>query len=71
MSIDSSYNGGFEHDKTGVTMIAYILQAAESGKSLIRILTDDTDVMYLFSWYTGFGKCNCILQFRWNVGMGW
>ena len=24
-------------------MIAYLLQAAESGKSVIRILTDDTD----------------------------
>ena len=43
MSIDSSYNGDFEHDKAGVTMIAYLRQAAESGKSFIRILTDDTD----------------------------
>ena len=26
--------------------------------------------MSLFSWYTGFWKCSCILQSRWNVGMG-
>ena len=47
MSIDSRYNGGFDHGKADVTMIAYILQAAESGKSVIRILTDDTDVFVL------------------------
>ena len=35
MSIDSRYNVGFEHDKTGVTMIAYLLQAAKSGTSVI------------------------------------
>ena len=51
MSIDSSYNGGFEHDKAGVTMIAYLLQAAESGKSLIRILTDDTDHVFVLLVY--------------------
>ena len=44
MSIDSRYNGGFEHDEAGVIMIAYLLQAAEGGQSVIRILTDDTDV---------------------------
>ena len=47
MSIDSRNNGGFEHDKAGVTMGAYLRQAAESGKSVIRILTDDTDVVVL------------------------
>ena len=70
MPIDSRYNGGFEHEEPDVTMIVHLLQAAESGKSVIRILTDDTDIS-LFSWYTGFGKCNCILQSKWNVGMGW
>ena len=40
MSIDSRYNnGGFEHDEADVTMIGYLLQAAEGGKSVIRILT--------------------------------
>ena len=69
MSIDIRYNVGFKHDEADVTIITYLLQAAESGESVIRILTDDTDVFVL--WYTGFGKCNCILQYRWNVGMGW
>ena len=68
MSIDSRYIGGFEHDEADVTMIAYLLQAAEGGKSVIRILP--MIQMSLFSWYTRFGKCNCILQSRWNVGTG-
>ena len=50
-SFDSRYNGGFEHDKTGVTMIAYLLQAAESGTSEIRILTDDTDIFVLLVYW--------------------
>ncbi len=31
-------------------MIAYLLQAAEGAKSVIRILTDDTDVFVLMVW---------------------
>ena len=68
MSIDSRYNGVFEHDKTGVTMIAYLLQSAESGTSVIRILTDDS---FCSPRILGSGKCICILQSRWNVGKGW
>ena len=51
MSIDSRYNGGFEHDEADVTMIAYLLQAAEGGKAVIRILTDDTDVFVLLVYW--------------------
>ena len=51
MSIDSRCNGDFEHDKTGVTMIAYLLQAAESGTSEIRILTDDTGIFVLLVYW--------------------
>ena len=65
MSIDSRYNGGFEHDKAGVTMIAYLLQAAESGKSLIRILTDDTDVFVLY-WVWKMQLHSAVQMERWN-----
>ena len=51
MSINSRYKGGFEHDKAGVTLIAYLLQAAESGTSVIRILTDDTDIFVLLVYW--------------------
>ena len=67
MSIDSSYNGGFEHDKAGVTMIAYLLQAAESGKSLIRILTDDTDVFVLLVYWVWKMQLHSAVQMEhWN-----
>ena len=68
-TIDSSYNGGFEHDKAGVTMIAYLLQAAESGKSLIRILTDDTDVFVLLVYWVWKMQLHSAVQMEhWN---GW
>ena len=48
---NNNNNGGFEHDEADVTMIAYILLAAEGGKSVIRILTDDTDVFVLLEYW--------------------
>ena len=46
-------------------MGAYLLLAAESGKSEIRILSDDTDVFVLPVYWVW------KMQSRWNVGMGW
>ena len=34
-----------------MTMIAHLLQAAERGKSVIRIFTDDTDVFVLLVYW--------------------
>ena len=51
ISIESRYNGGFEHDEADVTMIAYLLQAAKCGTSVIRILTDDTDIFVLLVYW--------------------
>ena len=42
--MDSRHDGAFTHDEADVTVIAYMLQAAEFGKDVIRILSDDTDV---------------------------
>ena len=70
MSIDSRYNGGFEHDKAGVTMIArstVVLQAAESGNSVIRILTDDTDVLVLLVYWVWKMQLHSAVQMEhWN-----
>ena len=44
VTMDSRCDGAFTHDEADVTMIAYMLQAAEFGKDVIRILSDDTDV---------------------------
>ena len=67
MSIDSRYNGGFEHDEADVTMIACILHAAEGGNSVIRILTDDTDVFVLLVYWVWKMKLHYAVQMeRWN-----
>ena len=67
MSIDSRYNGGFEHDEADVSMMAYLLQAAEGGKSVIRILTDNTDVFVLLvHWVWKMQLHSAVQKGRWN-----
>ena len=67
MSIDSRYNCGFEPEEADVTMIAYLLQAAESGKSVIRILTDDTDVFVLLVYWVWKMQLHSAVQMeRWK-----
>ena len=52
MSIDSRYNGGFEH---------------ESGKSVLRIFTDDTDVFVLLVYWIRKMQLHSAVQMeRWN-----
>ncbi len=64
---DNRYNGGSEHDEADVTMIAYLLQAAEGGKSVIRILTDDTDVFVLLVYWVWKMQLHSAVQMeRWN-----
>ena len=65
--IDIRYNGGFKHDEADVTLIAYLLQAAESGKSVIRILTDDTDVFVLLVYWVWKMRLHSAVQMEsWN-----
>ena len=71
MSIDSRYNGGFNHDEADVTMIAYLLQAAKSGQSVIRILTDETDVFVLLVYWVWKMQLHSTARSGWNVGKGW
>ena len=50
-----------------MTMIAYLLQAAGSGKSVIRILTDDTDVFVLLvHWVWKMQLHSAVQMERWN-----
>ena len=71
ISIDSCYKGGFEHEEAYVTMIAHLLQAAERGKPVIRIFTDDTDVFVLLVYWVWKNATAFCSPARWNVGMGW
>ena len=38
-------DGVFSHDETDFTMISYVIEAANSGKYVTRMLTDDTDLL--------------------------
>ena len=50
-----------------MAMIAYLRQAAESGKSVIRILTDDTDVFALLVYWVWIMQLHSAVQMeRWN-----
>ena len=69
ISMDSRYDGGFEHDEADVTMIAYLLHAAEVGKAVIRILSDDTDVFVMLIYWVWkvqlHNRCSIQME-RWN-----
>ncbi len=44
-------DGAFRHDEADVTMVSYVIQAANYGKNVIRVLSDDTDVFVLLMVY--------------------
>ena len=47
ITMETQDDGAFNHDEADVTMISYVLQAANHCKSVIRVLSDDTDVFVL------------------------
>ena len=65
--MDSQDNGGFAHEEANVTMVSYMLQAAECGEDIIRILSDDTDVFVLLAYWVWKMQFSCSVQMeRWN-----
>ena len=62
--MDSQDDGGFANEETGATMVSYMLQAAECGKDIIRILSDDTDVFVLLVYWV-WKSCSVQME-RWN-----
>jgi len=65
--VDSRGDGGFTQDKADVTMIAYMLQAAEFGKDVIRILSDYTGVFVMLEYWVWKMQLHCSVQMkRWN-----
>ena len=49
--MESRTDGVFAHDEADITMISYLLMAAEFGTRVIRILSDDTDVFVLLVYW--------------------
>jgi len=65
--MDSRDDGAFAHDEADVIMIAYMLQAAEFGKDVIRILSDDTDVFLILVYMVWKMQLHCSVQMEnWN-----
>ena len=58
------------HDEADVTMTAYMLQTAEFGKDVIRILSGDTDVFVVLVYWVWKMQLHCSVQMeRWNAGV--
>ena len=52
VTVECRDDGVFSHDEANVTMISYMLQSAEEGKKVVRILSDDSDVFFLLVYFT-------------------
>lgn len=52
VSFESKDDGVFLHDEADITIISYLFQAADDGCSVVRILSDDSDVFILLVYWT-------------------
>ena len=52
----------FLHDEADVTMVSFVLEAAKSGQSVIRVLSDDTDVFVLLVYWMNRANLLCKVQ---------
>ena len=50
-TMETRGDGAFSHDEADVTMVSYVIQAASHGKSVIHVLSDDTDVFVLLVYW--------------------
>ena len=48
---ESRDDSAFDHDEADITMISYVVEAAQCGKDVIRVLSDDTDVFVLLIYW--------------------
>ena len=53
MTMETKDDGAFSHDKADITIVSYVLAAANDGKNAIRVLSDDTDVFVLLVYWNG------------------
>ena len=44
VTVDSIDDGVFGHDEADITIISYMLQDADGGCHVVRVLSDDTDI---------------------------
>ena len=56
MTVDSIHDGVFVHDEADITIISYMLQSADDGCHVVRVLSDDMDIFVLLVFWTW--RCN-------------
>ena len=67
ITVESCTNGVFTHDEADITMISYVLMAAESNTQVIRILSYDTDVFILLVYWVYRNNIQATVQMeRWD-----
>ena len=49
--METQDDSAFSHNKADITMISYVLQAANLGRSVIHVLSDDSDVIVLLVYW--------------------
>ena len=65
--MDTADDGTFCHDEADVTMISFVLEEAKPGQSVIRVLSDDTDVFILLVYWVNRAALRCKVQMeRWD-----
>lgn len=57
-------NCGFGHDESGITMVSYVLQAAQTGHDIIFVLIDDTDVFVFIAYWVYKHEYNAMTMYR-------
>ena len=67
VTMDTLDDGMFSHDEADITMISYVIEATNSSKTVIRVLSDDTDVFVLLVYWVCRKELECKVQMeRWD-----
>ena len=64
--LETQQDGVFGHDEADDTMVSYVLEAANSGKDVIRVLTD---VFILLVYWVHRAGLQCKVQMEWWDGI--
>ncbi len=69
VSVESRDDGVFLHDEADITIISYVFQAADEGRRVVRVLSDDTDIFVLlvyWTWRYGLREEITVQMEKWN-----
>ena len=70
VTVDSIHDGVFGQDEADITIISYVLQAADDGCHVVRVLSDDTDTFVLrvyWTWHCDLHDRLAVQMEKWTV----